>query len=79
MDALFADLGGARDTVVANQLEDATLFQAVTTAREHLSATGLSAPDLRDVLHVAEPFRSNWTRVETILDELDETGASDVR
>ncbi len=79
LDALFADLGGAPESVVANQLEDSTLSQAVRTAREHLNATGLSACDLRDVLHVAEPFRSNWARVETILDELYQAGARNVR
>ena len=75
MDALFADLGGAPESVVANQLEDSTLLQAVRTAREHLRSTGLSARDVGDVLNVAEPFRSNWARVETILNELEEAGA----
>ena len=70
MDALFADLGGAPEQVTGNQLDDATLLHAVVTARAQLLSAGVTEPEAIEMLRVAEPFRSNFSRVEAILDEI---------
>ena len=70
MDALFADLGGAPEQVAGNQLDDATLLHAVITARTQLLSAGVDETEAVEMLRVAEPFRSNFSRVESILDEI---------
>ncbi|MDO8615049.1 MAG: ATP-binding protein [Dehalococcoidia bacterium] len=80
MDALFADLGGEPEKVAGNTLSDETLSYAVAKAYERLAAMDLNKEAIAEMLHAAEPFRSNWERTEEILFGLmeDEEEDSDV-
>lgn len=66
MDALFADLGGSPDKVTGNEVSDEALAHMVTTTIAKLLESGLGTDVVVDMLSVAEPFRSNWDRAETI-------------
>ena len=80
MDALFADLGGEPERVAGNTLSDASLAYAVGKAHDKLAEAGQSGDSIAEMLRVAEPFRSNWERVEELLAGLavDKEGALDV-
>lgn len=77
MDAIFVDMGGEPDKVGGNVASDDMLrYAAVTTYRALLDE--ISAEDVIDVMRVAEPFRSNWSRTEKILNEVLVGEPSDV-
>lgn len=69
LDALFADLGGTDDQV-SNSASDEMLEYAVCTVYRQLRSIRISLDDMRDMLQVAEPFRSNWSRTETVLNHI---------
>ena len=70
LDALLADLSGEPERVEGSDVSDATLAHAVATTVAHLRAIGLSSEDMRDALRTTEPFRSNWERVEGLVNTL---------
>jgi hypothetical protein len=69
MDALFADMGGEPDRVGGNVASDDTLRYAAFTTYRALLKSGILAEDVMAMMRVAEPFRSNWSRTEEILNE----------
>lgn len=71
MDALFADLGGAPDKVTGASLSDDALDHIVSTTVSRLLESGIKVADIEAMLRVTEPFRSNWDRTETLLDNYD--------
>lgn len=73
VDALFADLGGNPDRVNADPASHEMLHHATLSTYRHLLQSGVERGDAKLMMHVAEPFRSNWIRTEAILDELDRT------
>jgi hypothetical protein len=69
MDALFADMGGSPDKVGGTVASDDTLRFAAFTTYKALLKFGIAAEEVMTVMQVAEPFRSNWSRTEEILNE----------
>lgn len=68
MDALFADLGATPDQVEAGSLSDETLRHAVTATMTRLLESGVERENAIAMLRVTEPFRSNWTQTEALLE-----------
>ena len=69
LDALFADLGGSQDQV-SNAAPDEVLDHALHATYRQLAAAGIPISNIRDILQAAEPFRSNWSRTEAILNDI---------
>jgi hypothetical protein len=67
MDAIFADLAGTPENVKTVVLSDALLRQLLEVTYSGLIAKGISKDLLPEMLHVVEPFRSNWDATEAIL------------
>ena len=67
IDALLADLGGGMDSVVSSSMSEEALCYAAFTTFTHLIEAGRSRDDALTIMHVAEPFRSNWDRTVHIL------------
>ncbi len=66
-DALFADLAGSPETVKAVTLEDEALGRLVTETVASLREKGFDLEAAMDMCRLAEPFRSNWDRGETLV------------
>jgi len=77
MDALFADMGGTPDCVTGTPASDEILRHAVNATFRQLIGANISLQDLKLMMQTAEPFRSNWTRTETILNELSNDDGQD--
>lgn len=69
MDALFADWGGAPEKVTENTPSDETLLHTVLTTAKCLRDAGVSQEIISDMLRLAEPFQSNWSRTEEMLSQ----------
>jgi hypothetical protein len=69
MEALFADLGATPDQVESGVLSDEALQHAVTITIARLLETGVDRENALAMLRVTEPFRSNWTRTEALVDQ----------
>ena len=69
LDALFADLGGDQD-MVSNSASEEMLAHALRITCQQLHLARIPAGEIRDILQAAEPFRSNWPRAETLLNEI---------
>ena len=67
MDALIADLGGDRDSVVSSATSVEALRYAAVTTFNQLFKTARSRDDVLTMMRVAEPFRSNWERTSQML------------
>ena len=67
IDALLADLGGGMDSVVSSSMSEEALCYAAFATFTHLIEAGRSRDDALTIMHVAEPFRSNWDRTLLIL------------
>lgn len=70
IDSLFADVSGSPEKVTNAKMSDEGFFEVVVTTFNTLRLGGLSAIDIRDMLSVAEPFRSRWNEAAIKLDEL---------
>lgn len=70
MDALFADLGGEPDKVTGNATSDDTLGHAAITTYKLLQDSGIKDDEIIEMMRLAEPFRSNWSRTEEILNDI---------
>lgn len=71
IDSLFADVSGNPDKVFNAKMSDTSLIEAIATTFHMLRSTGLQSSEIRDMLSVAEPFRSNWPETQAKLDELE--------
>jgi hypothetical protein len=74
MDALFADLGGEPDKVSGNVISEETLRSVVATTADRLRQSGILLPEITEMLRITEPFRSNWSATEKLLEALDAGG-----
>lgn len=70
IDSLFADVSGNPETVINAKMSDQSFLEVVETTFNTLRHGGLSSMDIRDMLSVAEPFRSRWSETTMKLDEL---------
>jgi hypothetical protein len=70
VDTFFADLGGHPEQVNTAPASREMLRHAVVTTYACLTEANVSAEQIRDMMLVAEPFRSNWKQTEMILNEL---------
>jgi hypothetical protein len=77
LDIIFADLAGEPESVRQSTMSPEDLERAFTVTLSGLVALGVTAAQIPDMLRRAEPFRSNWPHVESLLDELV-LGDSDV-
>lgn len=71
IDSLFADVSGNPDKVFNAKMSDTALIEAIATTFRMLRSTGLHSSEIRDMLSVAEPFRSSWPETQIKLDELE--------
>lgn len=71
IDSLFADVSGNPDKVFNAKMSDTALIEAIATTFRMLRSTGLHSSEIRDMLSVAEPFRSSWPETQVKLDELE--------
>lgn len=69
MDALFADLGATPDQVESGTLSEEALLHAVTMTMTRLLETGVERENAVAMLRVTEPFRSNWSRTEVLIEQ----------
>jgi hypothetical protein len=70
VDALFADWGENPDRVGGTPASDDVLRHAVVTTFRQLTEAKMLPQAVMAMMRVAEPFRSNWERTESILDHL---------
>ncbi|MCG3775921.1 MAG: hypothetical protein JW395_2769 [Nitrospira sp.] len=76
MDVIFADLAGEPDSVKPEAIAEEDLRFCLRQTIEGLTAAGVSADLVPEMLRRAEPFRSNWDRTEEALpDALSDRGA----
>lgn len=68
LDAIFADLASAPESVRGEALDDETLESMLLVTIGSLAERGFDPETVRQVLRVTEPFRSAWERTETLLD-----------
>ncbi len=68
MDVIFADLAGAPESVKPEAIADDDLARCVKETFMGLTAAGVNADLIPEMLRRAEPFRSNWDRTEALLD-----------
>jgi hypothetical protein len=72
MDAIFADLAGNPESVKQQQVTDDVLSEMLAITRERMLETGIDPAVIAEMLQATEPFRSNWDRVELMLEQLQE-------
>lgn len=77
MDALFADMGGDPERVNVAPASSDMLRHAVVATYERLAEAHLSPVQIREMMLVAEPFRSNPKQTLAILDTLFKSEHSD--
>jgi hypothetical protein len=69
MDALFADLASSPESVHGEELPDESLQSLLGITITGLLNAGVEMEMIPNTLRVTEPFRSNWDRIETLLEE----------
>ena len=69
LDMLFADMGASPNAFDKQEITDTVLQHALTTTFTQLIETGISRDEILEMLKFADPFKSNWTRVEQLLAE----------
>jgi hypothetical protein len=67
VDAIFADLAGTPEAVIAEKLNDEALSRLLELTVDALMAAGASEESIPSLLLSLEPFRSHSERVETLL------------
>lgn len=78
VDALFADWGENPNKVGGISASDEMLRHAVTTTFKQLTQAKVLPDAVAGMMQVAEPFRSNWDRTKSILEDLITHGGRDV-
>src|SRR5665647_2701766 len=77
-DALLADFSGEPEKVGGSSLSDEALQYAVATTVPRLRDDCVSDDRIVEMLRFAEPFRSNWSRTESLLDLMFAKEVTDV-
>jgi hypothetical protein len=67
MDALLADLASSPETVANETLDAASLRSVINLTYAGLVAAGVSEEYIPRMMRIAEPFRSQWDLVETMM------------
>lgn len=70
LDIIFADLAGEPETVQQSAISPEDLSRAFAVTLAGLLSHGVKPSQVPDMLRRAEPFRSNWEQVETLLSDL---------
>jgi len=70
IDALFADISGNPAQVAGTPMSPEAIAHVAETTFRQLRGSGLAMGDIRAMLEVTEPFRSNWKVTERILAEV---------
>ena len=68
LDALFADFGDNANGMSNSDVSDDALRYAVISTFDHLTSLGRPMNEVLEIMMVAEPFRSNWERTQSIID-----------
>ena len=76
LDMFYADMGSDPELIPENTTPDEALCHAVSTTVAKLQDDGVEPEELIDMMQFAEPFKSNWTRTEVLLADLDLGGTS---
>ena len=69
MDTLMADFGSDPNSLSGTASEEALRY-FVTTTFAALEENGQSVDDIKDMMQMAEPFKSNWDDTLRLMDEL---------
>lgn len=70
-DAMHVDVSANPDSVGAVMLRQEDLRQLVSSMWSILRARGMSQNKVKDLMRSADPFRTNWSRTEGLIDELE--------
>lgn len=70
LDIIFADLAGEPESVRQATMSREDLERAFTVTLSGLVSLGVKAVQIPEMLRRAEPFRSNWEQVESLLSAL---------
>jgi len=76
VDALFADLGGQPEAVSSAKIAEDDLAILVETTFRVIAQAGTAAASIPEMLRLAEPFRSQWERVEPQVTSLVQESAT---
>ncbi len=77
IDAIFSDASGNPEDLVSNRFEAGVLHDLVRSTIAVLIEQGTSIRDIQDMLKGTEPFRSNWTATQEIIDLFETECATD--
>ncbi|MEH7838181.1 ATP-binding protein [Rhizobium laguerreae] len=69
MESLYADMGAEPENIKSTDIPEDTLREIAHFTAENLISSGTSLDEVRLMMQVTEPFRSNWAVTEGILDE----------
>jgi hypothetical protein len=72
VDAVFADLAENPEDVKGEALSDEDILSALEPTIGALRTNGVPEAVIPEMLRTVEPFRSNWGRVENLLDSMNE-------
>jgi hypothetical protein len=75
MDGIFADLAASPEQIENQKVEDDELRTLVKTTYQDFALRGFAADVIADFLRIAEPFRSNWDRTESLLTSMQRAQA----
>lgn len=64
LDALHADMAGAAEQIMHDEVEEEALLQAVAATIGRLQKRGISTSNIVEMLRDIEPFRSAWSATE---------------
>lgn len=70
IDAIYADLAASPESVRVERLADDTLEDLLAITYSGFLSAGFDSEELPGLLRAVEPFRSNWDRVEALLENL---------
>lgn len=70
MDGIFADLAANPEAVKTEAVSDETLRDLLTVTWAGFIEHGFEREQIPDFLSRVEPFRSNWDRTETLIEQL---------
>ena len=69
LDMLFADMGASPNTFDNQEITETALQHALNATFARLSEAGHSRDEIVEMLKFAEPFKSNWALVTTLISE----------
>ena len=73
IDALFADIGEKPENVAGQTLDGDSFTEIVKSTYRALRKGGFSSDKAMSMMQSAEPFRSNWSRAEEMIETIERT------